>query len=466
MPLNRLKRIGRKTRERGQALILFVLAMTVIFAIGAIAVDVGLWLSEKRGAQTDADFPALAGAWELLPFVGNATTAQNAVDEWAGDNDETTNLTVDNVVIDDSCWNQGTDDAVYVEVTHDSRTLFTGIFGLADEPAIRAKAKACAGAATGLNGILPFQIEDDPGPCFNSQEEPIFTQFCPIELGAQGGNPRGIIDLEAPGDFCSDTGGSGDIEDMIYFGASGNCFINTSGSCSPAQGGPWYDCVGIQTGNPKKVVDGVYRRVVEDGDCDQTYGDGDGLDEFDEVVELISGPPTTGLYEGRDCDPNTDGKQISPRLATIVVLESPPVPGNVGYPIVAFAAFYLAGCIPDEDVIVTDQSQLDTECDAPGNMLPDGMDNLYVSSPELGPLPAPSACHRGTPPQPHNPNQSCSTPTPTPPPGPTPTPPPPGGGPPGHSVVWGRFVKLIVTNQGGVGAPNEQTTIFGIGLVE
>jgi hypothetical protein len=451
--------------------------MTVIFAIGAIAVDVGLWLSEKRGAQTDADFPALAGAWELLPFVGNSTSAQQAVNDWADDNDETTNLTVDNIVIDDSCWNQGTDDAVYVEVTHDSRTLFTSIFGLVDEPPIRAKAKACAGAATGLSGIIPIELDNNPGPCFDSNEEPKFTSFCPIELGAQGGNPRGIIDLQASGDYCSESGGSGDIEDLIEWGATGNCFIKppASGGCNPQRNGPWYDCVAVQTGNPAKVLDGVFKRVSRDGDCDQTWGDGDGLDEFDETVELLAGDPITGLYEGRDCDPNTEGKQISPRLVTIVVLENPPVPGNVGYPILAFAGFYLAGCTP-EDVVVTNQSQLDSECDRKKkNMVPGGgTEDVYLSSPELGPVPAPAACHRGTP---HGQQTNCNTPTPTPTPGPptpTPTPgppaptptPPPGGNGTGHSVVWGQFVKLIVTNQGGVGAPNDQTTIFGIGLVE
>jgi hypothetical protein len=458
---------------------LLVLGMTVIFFVGAIAVDVGLWLSEKRGAQTDADFPALAGAWELLPQNGNAATANAAAQDWADENDETSNLVVDDVTVDDSCFNQGTDDAVTVEVTHNSRALFMSIFGIVDDPDIQARAKACAGAATGLGGVVPFQIDDNPGPCFNSQEEPIFTTFCPLELGAQGGNPRGMLDLQASGDYCSQAGGSGDIEDLIEWGAPGNCFINTSGDCDPDRNGPWYDCAAVQTGNPKKVLDGVNARVSRDGDCDSTYGDGDGLDEFNETVELISGPPLTGLYEGRDCDPNTDGKQISPRLITIIVFENPPVPGNRGYEIVAFAGFYLAGCTP-EGVVVTNQSQLDTECDAPGNMLPDGMDDLFVSAPGLGPLPAPNACHRGTP---HGSQTNCNTPTPTPTPAPTATPaptptqgpgtptptpgptPPPGGGT-GHSVVWGQFVRLVVTNQGGVGAPNDQTTIFGISLVE
>jgi len=378
----------------------------VIFIVGALAVDVGLWLSEKRGAQTDADFPALAGAWELLPQVGNAATAQTAVDDWATDNDETANLVVDNVVIDDSCFNQGTDDAVAVDVTHGSRSLFFSIFGIVDDPDIQAHAKACAGAAQGVGNIVPFQIDDNPGPCFDANEQPVFASFCPLELGAQGGNPRGMLDLEAPGGYCSDTTGSGSIEDLIEWGAPGTCLISTSTTCDPANNGPWYECVGVQTGNPQKVLNGTNARLLRDGDCDASYGDGDGIDEFDETLELQSGSPTTGVYLPRDCDAGTDGVQISPRLVTIVVLEEDPPTnaGNTGFPILAFAGFYLSGCTP-EGVPVDSQDDVDPDCD---------------------------------------PNFSA----------------------PGHSTVWGQFMKLILSGGGGVGPPNDQTTIFGISLVE
>jgi hypothetical protein len=440
---------------------LLVLGMTVVFFVGAITVDVGLWLSEKSGAQTDADFPALAGAWELLPQNGNAASAGVAVDDSLADNDETGNLSLLNATVDDSCFNGGTDDAVTVEVEHESVPLFISIFGIVDDPEIEARAKACAGAATGLTGVVPFQVDDNPGPCFTSQEDPIFTSFCPIELGAQGGNPRGMLDLQAQGDYCSNSSGSGNIENMIEWGAPGNCFINSTGDCDPNHGGPWYDCVAVQTGNPANVLDGVFSRVSRDGDCDDAYGDGDGLDEFNETIELVAGSGATGLYEARDCDTNTDGKQVSPRLVTIVVLEDPPSPGNSGYEIEAFAGFYLAGCSP-EGVVVTDQSQLDTECDRSSTMDTSGSAEAYVTAPVPGFLAAPAACHRGNP---HGLQTSCATPTPTTPPGPTPAPTPPPGGT-GHSVVWGQFVKLVVADHGGVGAPTDQTTIFGINLVE
>ena len=55
----------RRDREGGQTLIAFIMAMTVVFLIGAIVVDVGLWLSERRHAQSAADLSALAAAAKL-----------------------------------------------------------------------------------------------------------------------------------------------------------------------------------------------------------------------------------------------------------------------------------------------------------------------------------------------------------------------------------------------------------------
>src|SRR3972149_2854324 len=49
------RHMRRLREERGQAIILFVGIFTVIMVISAIVVDFGLWFSERRGAQKDAD---------------------------------------------------------------------------------------------------------------------------------------------------------------------------------------------------------------------------------------------------------------------------------------------------------------------------------------------------------------------------------------------------------------------------
>jgi len=465
--------------QRGQALILLVFGMTVLFVGGAIAVDIGLWLSERRGAQTDADLAALAGAWELLNPAGTTGKANAAANTSLTANDEQKNLTPEGITVDNSCFHQGKLDSVAVNVSHASRSLFASIFNVA-QPSIGAHAKACAGAAETPAGIVPIQIDNNPGPCFDTQSHPIFTALCPIELGSQGQNPRGMLDLDAPDGHCSDANGTADIQSLIENGAAGNCLINASGSCSPANSGPWDDCVAVQTGNPKNVLDGVHNRIARDGACDALYGNNDGTDDCSETVQILynTGDPTTSIYEARDCDPATDGKQISPRLVTVIVLDNPPPKnaGNTGFPIVAFAGYYIAGCA-DQSVVVNSEADLDRNCNKNSKVeaMPSAEDGLYLDSAASGALPVPAACHRGIP---HGVQKSCAptatpspSPTRTPTPTPTPTPrpgtptPTPGGGPPGQEIVYGRFVNLITTDAG-VGAPNNSTTVFGIALVE
>ncbi|HEU4758366.1 MAG TPA: hypothetical protein VFT91_00125, partial [Dehalococcoidia bacterium] len=97
------------------------------------------------------------------------------------------------------------------------------------------------------------------------------------------------------------------------------------------------------------------------------------------------------------------GKQISPRLVTIIILDEAPVPGNTGYTIDAFAGFYLAGCASGKKK--ASLADMDPKC------------------------------------------------------------PVKGGGPPGHLIVFGNFVNLLVPGSG-VGPPGPSTTSFSIALVD
>jgi len=221
--------------------------------------------------------------------------------------------------------------------------------------------KFCAIGATG--NLVPFQIDNNPGPCFDANEEPIFTSMCPIWMAAQDGIPRVILDLQAPGDYCSFSPGTGDIEELIENGAPGICLINETDDCDPNNNGPWYDCVAVQDGNPKKVIDGMVARLAKDGGCDGP--DPGVVDDFFETINLVfdTGDPLTSIYEARDCDDFTPGKQMSPRLVSLIVLEEPPsgVSGSAGYPILAIAGFYLAGCAAEGEVVI-DESDLDRYC--------------------------------------------------------------------------------------------------------
>ena len=230
-------------------------------------------------------------------------------------------------------------------------------------PTATQPAPTPTGAANAPDNLVPFQIDNNPGPCVETNEEPIFTSMCPMWMAVQDGIPGSMLDLEAPEDFCSHSPGDGDIEELVINSAPGICLINETGNCDPNNNGPWYDCVAVQDGNPKKVIDGVAARLAKDGACDGVdLGD---VDDFFETISLVldTGDPLTSIYEARDCDDFTRGKQASPRLVSLIVLEEPPPPssGPAGYPIIAFADFYIAGCA-HESAVVFDESDLDRYC--------------------------------------------------------------------------------------------------------
>jgi hypothetical protein len=511
--VNRILRRG----QRGQMLIIFaMLIVPVSFAVGAIAVDASMWQSERRGAQKDADLSALAGAFQLLDPNATGALAINAAEQNRKTNDEAGNASAIAITAGTDCETTGDPpNHVKVDVRHASHTFFATLFGLNIAPDIGAHACARAGSVTGMSGIVPFQIDTQTAPCYVAGK-PQFGTLCGMEFGSNNDpnapNPRGLLDLDASGGHCSDAPGSGDPYAMITNGASGHCIINTKTplSCDPIKNGPWDDCVAVQAGNTKKVLDAVKARIAREGACDTNR---DGIESFDEVVRLVydNADLSKRIYEPIDCDPNTDGVQVSPRLITIIVLNGPPTAGNDGNPIVGFAGFYLAGCSSTEGL--TSDSQLtfdEKKCNVPGAQVAPIVSSgasfvsLHLQQPcGNGPNPTPCPTHTPAPPPTNTPtptpvpptppptdtplphgggqcgqgNQDTCTPTPAPtdtPLGNTETPTNTPGGPtptatphdtPGHDIVYGDFVNLIVTN-GDIGDFDPNTTLTGVTLVQ
>jgi uncharacterized membrane protein len=76
--------INAVRKERGQTLLIFVLATSVLLGFTAMAIDVGLFFEDRRHFQNSADAMALAGVAEL-PFNPGAATSK--AQEWAANND-------------------------------------------------------------------------------------------------------------------------------------------------------------------------------------------------------------------------------------------------------------------------------------------------------------------------------------------------------------------------------------------
>ncbi len=358
---------------------MLMLAMTVIFVVGFIVVDVGLWLTERRGAQKDADATTLAGAYELLaqdfvnltnndPVVTRAA-ARAAVDDWADFNGlPLTDL--ENVVIDDTdCLGpSGVIDTVQLAAEHHEKPLFVSIFEQA-VPQIGAPAKACLGSENTAEGLLPLGVQitgpksdcwqdvDDPP---DGEEDPLYGQQCLISFGAgeTTSGEAGHIRLYNDGSSgCSDnnTGGGNTWGNEIENGGANTlCHVykyfndpskydptDPSTSCSYDSGGCVYPLTGVGGTNTLDAFHDLIIKETQSGYlCDETFGtDADSIDDLLEAVEVINGaawPSPEAVFAKRDCK--------SPRTVSLLIVKEFGTSGNPPMPIEAFASFFIERC--------------------------------------------------------------------------------------------------------------------------
>ncbi len=389
--LDSLRRARTRRGERGQMLIIFVMVIVpVTAALGVVAVDASMWQSERRGAQKDADHSALAGAFQLI-IEQNKVNAENAAIEYADFNDESGNANApvpgsnadvaNTVVVDDACF-PGNDilslNAVTVNLDHDSRGFFSDFFGTNFAPNVGAHARACAGSLDFPLGVRPFIVSITESPCFTDASGiylPDYGATCTLDFGAHtdtegfdhpGGN-RGVADLQVSAGECSDVPSSGDIENYIENGAPGGvaCGTQTGTTCTS----PFVNCVVGQTGNvANATIDGIAAMLANEGACDAEYdASPDGVDDFDDALELISGPggnDPDNLYSPRPCNTNGD---TSPRLITIFAVDHWEG-SNVAMPTMYFLTVYVEGCQPRSKPFSVDCS---------GNISPNGQVEIH-----------------------------------------------------------------------------------------
>ncbi len=116
----------RQRRERGQTLVLFVLALGVLLGFTAMSVDVGLFLHQRRDLQNDADAAALAGA----AFLPDADLATQNAQEWAVKNFDDGDEVVESIVV--SSYREP-NDRITVEVEQEVSFVFGSALGLTSD---------------------------------------------------------------------------------------------------------------------------------------------------------------------------------------------------------------------------------------------------------------------------------------------------------------------------------------------
>src|SRR5918911_1588279 len=177
--------------ERGQAIVLMVLFLTVLVGLVTLVVDLGAWFRSQRQLQSAADAAALAGAQALPDSPGDASAlAQQYATKNASD-------------LSSAEYSIGSDlvpnDRITVHVTRDAPGFFAKIFGI-DSVRVGATAIAQAKMMAQARHVAPITVKNTqpmlsgPGcPCFGPGNETTL----PLRTGAPGG--FALVDLSRNG---------------------------------------------------------------------------------------------------------------------------------------------------------------------------------------------------------------------------------------------------------------------------
>ena len=145
-----MRRSNRPSRNRGQILVLFVLALVAIIAGVGLVIDGGFTFAQRRAEQNAADLAAFAGANALL----NGQNASAAALATSADNGYTHGSAGVSVTV------AVTSTTVKVDVTAPHSNYFAGVVG---QPTwdVSVTATALAGVPKNFSGVAPFILSQE-----------------------------------------------------------------------------------------------------------------------------------------------------------------------------------------------------------------------------------------------------------------------------------------------------------------
>jgi Flp pilus assembly protein TadG len=158
--------MSRTRNERGQVIVLTVIALATLLGMGALVLDVGAWFHEKRQLQATADAAALAGAQALPDTPG---TAQNMAVTYADKNGG--HVLASDVTFSKTYYDN---DTISVAAKTDRADYFSSIFKLPSGK-IGATAKALVGVTNQAMYVAPMVVSckhPDIDNCTNDPSKP------------------------------------------------------------------------------------------------------------------------------------------------------------------------------------------------------------------------------------------------------------------------------------------------------
>jgi hypothetical protein len=177
-------------RQRGQAMVLSLVFLTVLLGMAAAVIDVGSWYRAHRAAQATADATALAGAQEL---PNSADTARALALDYAGRNDG-------GVLSEDVTFESdvNANDTIAVTARRQVPGLFTKVFGI-DSVTARQTAKARVGGMDSARWAAPIGVDylhDDLRCTPDLQCNPRFGEPSEIDFMKVGPGAFRLINID------------------------------------------------------------------------------------------------------------------------------------------------------------------------------------------------------------------------------------------------------------------------------
>jgi hypothetical protein len=254
--------------ERGQTLLLFVLAMAVLIGFTAMAIDVGLLYEDRRHLQNTADAAALAGVAELPT---DPALAKQKAGEWAVNN----GISSSEIKTIEVRTTDYPNDTVFVEV----ETTFDWIFGRVlgqTTSAVSAKAAAQVGSLAGGNNIMPWAIVMGDSACLDASGVQIPGADCSVKIGSDTGSVTGwygALDLDGIG------GGSNEYQDNIVDGEAESTYCSRGQTESECETTEVHALSGNKVGGTGQGIETRLQAEATPG-CD---ANGNDIDDFAEV---------------------------------------------------------------------------------------------------------------------------------------------------------------------------------------
>ncbi len=196
--------------ERGQAMALTVICLTVLLTLSALVLDIGSWYQAQRETQAAADAAALAGAQALPDDSGEASALAASYVTKNGGGATSISFTTRSL----------SNDTVTVEVERDAPGFFSRIFGV-ESVAVDAKASARSGVMTHARYAAPIAV-DERHPLISGTSCPCFGQATTLDLEKVGPGAFRLLNLD------DSHGGTGPtiVADWILNGYDGYMPLN------------------------------------------------------------------------------------------------------------------------------------------------------------------------------------------------------------------------------------------------